>query len=53
MVKEFFNAEWEKMLDPELQRARQELAAIVESIDKEKDKSLREVIIQFKRKAIL
>ncbi len=44
MVRELFPDNWEASSKVDIEKARIDLAAIAESIDKEKEKSLREVI---------
>jgi len=44
MVRELFPDTWEASPKADIERARIDLAAITESVDKEKDKSLRKVI---------
>ena len=43
MVRELFPEDWEKKEEAELQKARADFAAIVEAVDKDKDKSLKAV----------
>ena len=43
MVRELFPEDWEKKEEAELVKARADFAAIVEAVDKDKDKSLKAV----------